>query len=914
MIIKEIKEHLNQYTSKQVSKQTGDDQNQKLGGLSGKEVYQILRVTAQVQAVEEALSCLSNQGFKGSGYRDLINAAQDLGFDDASIETLREFNPHLPFFIHSLGPHLVNVLNTYLSTKYFKNNDRTDLQDKDAFYSYYRTSTGLGLGLSAFSALSAGRDAVKEVFKVALGFPDASSTVMPQHLGFPEMGLVPETSALAAQADTAAGHAMAIGPLLRSSRSQYAEDSIVHVNIGDSGMNEPTFPNAYKLIRRHFYQIALHYLDRVEIESAFGDHEKEKDIYKKLQDMGLGLRFASHIYDNKIGISASSEVSQSFDDPLHDYIWMEKNIGMLKIFRYDSLDFIQTLQQSVKMMEAARQGPVMAHVQIIRTGGHSLSNYYGFSMIPEKAKASPIPSLTLDEVRFHNNNDSLLNALRTMMDLGYLSNSDAVALIDNAQKDVISKFIELIPEARQTLPKTSVVNRWAYTEKTAQDNWNSLIRNKPERDRLWKTHHMERVSKTPGLRFKREEGIDLPEDMDEVTPIQAENFSLADVLMMSDSFRAVGEDIIDIRPSLIEEVEQNPGHGTGGINKATAGLQALAHIKNKDTGRYHVLDIGIDESGIYALGAGMSRSFGGKGFVMCEMQFNDYDFGLFAPEEISSIYQRSNGQESLPVVIRQSYGFVRGRTIKGIFEKGGAAGVYHSACHIGNIANRFKGMSIVVPNTTRAIQMAYRNAASGETPTVILMSNPAMRSIAIGEFPYTGKYIPLDSPLDPLGTYYKYAVKGDPVGAHNHIILTYGEYAPICHYIAEKLYETGIKTLVVDYNYIVPRNENVPQELMEHYRESSIKPKFTIVSQEGDFGFGDVILKDIVKHGLHADIIRKKERVNQWLSEWLTFPTPEVIFNHILEQHRDEVVDSREMAIDDVPLEFQPMAQYFAGF
>jgi len=294
-----------------------------------------------------------------------------------------------------------------------------------------------------------------------------------------------------------------------------------------------------------------------------------------------------------------------------------------------------------------------------------------------------------------------------------------------------------------------------------------------------------------------------------------------------------------------------------------------------------------------------------------EIQFNDYDFGLFAFDEICTIFQRSNTRANLPALIRQSYGFVRGRSIESIFSKGGAAGTYHSSCCVGSIANRYKGIVIVIPNSSRAVQMAYRNAVSGNTPTMILMSNPVMRKIAIGSFPYSGKYLPLDTPLDPLGTYYKYSVSGDPVGAHHHIILTFGEYVPICYMIAERLKKKGIKTLVVDYNYIVPRNKNVIPDLLNEYRSSSINPLFTVVSQDGDFGFGDMILTDLGKHKIFAEKLSMKERRNQWLAEYLTFPTPDQIYDHVLSHHRDQVAAKDGFIFEEIPREKQPMDVYY---
>ena len=914
MILKEIKKILSEHKSKTKVTANPNFKRKEFGGLKGSEVLQIITVAAQVQALEETITCITDQGFKGSSYRDLIDTAAELDFNDKQLAAVEAFKPHLPFFIPSLGPHLVNVIDTYLSTKYFKEKNRVSPRDRDMFFSYYRTSTGIGHGLGSFSALNKDINAITEVLKTVLGFPDACNTTMPQHLSFPTLGLKTESSAVAAQVNIAACSAMALGALYRSEEMPYSEDSIVNLMVGDSGTNEPSFVNSQKMIRRHMYQIARHFLDETEIENARYDDAKKKKLFEKIRDIGVGLRFAVHIFDNKIGISCPVEVSHSWGDPLHDYLWSEKDAGIVKIFRYDSLDFLDVLQQSVKIIEEARRGPVIAHIQIIRPGGHSLSNYYGLSMIPESAKSSPLSSLTLNEALYHNNNDPVLNAVKEMVDMGYLTPDGAVILLESAQKVVIERYIELIPKAKKSLPKTELIPVMAYDYDSAQTEWEKLVQKKPERDRLWKNGHLQRISRTPGLRFKIEDGQELPEDLNDISPIQAENFSLADILMLSDTFRAVGEDIPDTQPDFIEEVLKNPGSGTGGINKATSGLQVLSHINNPQTGRYHITDIGIDEAGIYALAAGFSHALDGKGFVMAEIQFNDYDFGLFAPEEISSLYQRSNGKASIPVVIRQSYGFVRGRTIESVFAKGGAAGTYHSSCTVGSIANRFKGLVIVITNTVRAVQTAYRNAVSGKTPTIILMSNPVMRKIAIGSFPYSGKYLPLETPLDPLGTYYKYSASGDPVGAHNHIILTYGEYVPICYMIAEQLLEKGIKTLVVDYNYIVPRNKNVVEELLTEYRTSAVKPKFTVVSQESDFGFGDLILNDLGIHRIYAAKLCAKERRNQWLSESLTFPTPEQISNHILNLHREQVAAADGFAYDDVPREQQPMEQYFSGF
>ncbi|MCH8285820.1 hypothetical protein IIB79_04740, partial [candidate division KSB1 bacterium] len=603
MIIREIIAKISESDSKPKAKANPNFKRKVFGGLKGSEVLKIIGIAVQVQALEETITCITNQGFKGSSYKDLITTAVNLNFSDKDFAALEVFNPHLPFFISSLGPHLVNVIDTYLSTKYFKENNRVSSIDRDSYFSYYRTSSGTALGLSEFSPLNKSVDAITEVYKTALGFPDASNLTMPQHISMPELGLKTETSAVAGQANVAACMAMSLGPLLRSEEMPYAKDSIVNFIAGDSGINEPTFSNGQKMLRRHMYQIARHYLGEKVVTAAADSPKKKRRIFDEIKERGLAIRYAAHIFDNNIGISCPAEVSHLWADPLHDYLWSDKDLGMVSIFRYDSLDFLNLLQQSVNVINESRKGPVIAHVTILRPGGHSLSNYYGFGMIPESAKSSPISSLTLEEAIYHNNNDSILNAVKTMMNMGYLDKNSAARLVESAQRTVLERLIELIPSAKKSLPVKELNPVLAYDPKMAESRWKSLVGKKSRRDKMWKDGHLNRISRTPGLRFKIPDEAKLPEDLDEVTPIVAENFSLADILMMTDTFRAVGEDIPDTRPESIEEVVAKPGSGTGGINKATAGLQVLSHLKNPQTGRYHIQDIGIDEAGIYAMTA-----------------------------------------------------------------------------------------------------------------------------------------------------------------------------------------------------------------------------------------------------------------------------------------------------------------------
>ena len=858
-----------------------DASTETFAGLSDADLSTIIRVSAQVQALEEVLSCMADQPQIGARYMDLIRNAKELGFDEASLATLRGSKPHLPFFISSLGPHIVNVVDAFFSTGYYREQDRTGPKDRDAFSSYYRTSTGTGLGLDAFSLLSEGTDVIAEVLMNALGFDEASTTTMPEHLSLPHLGLMTEASAIGSQTNVAACMAMGLGPLLRGEEMSYAEDAVVHLLIGDAGVNEPNFRNAWGMLENHMALIARHFLelDEQEVALARGNPERQREMYLRLREQGLMVRFATHVFDNGIGISCKSDVVHPFGDPLSSIRHLEQN-GLLKIFEYDAQDFLSVLRNGKALAEEARKGPVAALVQCRRPGGHSLSNFYGYGKVREGRERSPTGSLTLEEAIHHNNTDPLLNAVRTLIDHGKLNAEQAVSLLRQGQREVIERVVDIVP---RYAPKKSLQPIRAYTKESAEESWSGILKGSGRRDEIWKSSHFEHLSKKPAVGFKPKEGMYLPEHLGKISPLQAENFSLADIAMLT-RLMAVGQDVPDVNPFELERVLKDPMVGTGGINKVTAGLQVLCHMINPETGRYQVMDIGINEAGIYAMGAGLKHVFGEDTTVLVEIQFNDYDFPLFALDLISSLYQRSNGKENIPIIIRQSYGFLRGRSVETIFTQGGASGTYHSSAAIGSLANRYPGLHIVAPNTSREVQMAYRNAVAGRTPTVVLMSNPVIRKMSMGSFEYEGPYLPLDTPLDPVGQARIYDL-GQPAGSHGHVILTYGEYVPVSHMVAEELQKKeNVQAMVVDYTYLVPRDRKVIPEILTGY-DSDRPPHFYVVSQEGEFGFGSVIINDLLENGVSSDKIHpllSKNRKGGWLEEHLVHPTPQEIYSTIL--------------------------------
>ncbi len=914
MLLQEIIEDVGKLKPCHVLNELGVSREE-LSGLTGNEALRIVVNAAQTQALEEMLICLTDRQIPGSSYQIVINKARELDFSPSDIAALEAFKPHSLFFISALGTPLDNSATTFFSTKYFKDKGRNAPEDKDIFWSYYRTSSGTIIGLGNFSALNFDprRDMPTEILKNALGAKDAHSKTMVGHAEDKRLGFIAETSMIGVYSDIAASMAIGLGPLMSTDKMPYAHDSVVHLFLGDSGVNQPNFRTAYSLINNHVYLMARHFLklSDSEIKEARKDYNKRFEIYKRLIGEGLVIRFATHIYDNGVGISCPTDISSPFGDPLDSIRHLQEK-GLIQILEYDSSDFPGVLKNAGLIDRAAREsGLVASIVNVPRPGGHSLSSYAGLAKIGESRIYSPMPTLTLKEAMQHNNFDPILNALNYLVESGYIGPSSAQKIILDAQREMIERLIELV-KCNGIKPNTShdLNPVMAYEVCNTDARWAELINSdgySTRRDGLWKSHaHMRNISIVPKLRTqhlenKVKEGAYLPEHLEFISPLQAENLSLAEIMMIYNGrFLFTGQDVPDSSPFKLDNVLNALGlryQGQGGIDRATAMLQVLAHNIDPQRGRFRFMDIGINEPGIYSMIAGLKHANGGNAAVFGEIQFMDYDprYGL---EHISSLFQRSNGRDNIPVVIRMSYGCMRTGNAEEFFEKSGAAGMYHSGSYIGSLAGQFPGIGIVAPNTARAVQMAYRNAIAGETPTVILMSSPVMNMLKVADFDYTGAYLPLDASLDPAGTSYIHRMKDEnkrplPIGAHEKVILTYGEGVFASKLAAKELKEKhGINTLIVDYNYAVPRDTKAVQKLLELYSGSGITPVFAIVSFEDEFGFGAAIQNDLTENisrleQYRIDHIRKAPRKNGNLQEHLVFPNPGNIALHLLENDPD---------------------------
>jgi len=307
MLLDEIIEKIEDFSPKKRKKST---RKSFIERMDPEDLKDILYVTAKSIAVEEAISAiaLGNSSYKGSNFqKDIVDKIEYFGLELQKFQNIKNANFYLPFFISSLGPNLVNVADTFFSAKYYKDRQRSRLSDKDAFYSYYRSTTATALGLTSFSKLNEiyEVDMVYEILKNALGLKGAMTTMMPQHVSYPELGIMTETSIIGGSNDEAIEMAIGMSALRKSENMFCADDSIVYLQLGDAGTSEPNFVNAiYNSLKTEFFTQARHFLDLSQEELTTTDFQKQEDIYQRLfEATDERIKLVINVADNGRGIS-----------------------------------------------------------------------------------------------------------------------------------------------------------------------------------------------------------------------------------------------------------------------------------------------------------------------------------------------------------------------------------------------------------------------------------------------------------------------------------------------------------------------------------------------------------------------------------------------------------------------------------
>jgi 2-oxoisovalerate dehydrogenase E1 component beta subunit len=232
-----------------------------------------------------------------------------------------------------------------------------------------------------------------------------------------------------------------------------------------------------------------------------------------------------------------------------------------------------------------------------------------------------------------------------------------------------------------------------------------------------------------------------------------------------------------LRDTMAEEMRRDPSiiitgedvGPRGGVFRATEGLYA-------EFGPSRVIDSPLSELSIVGVGIGMALN-GIR--PICEIQFADFIFPAFNQivSEAAKMRYRSNGQFTVPMVIRAPYG-------------GGISGALYHSQSIEAFFAHVPGLYVVAPSTPYDTAGLLRTALRSPDPVLFLEHKKLYRSIK-GEVP--------DEPFSiPIGKAHV-ARPGDDL-----TIISYGLMLHESLKAAAALAGEGISAEVIDLRTLAP--------------------------------------------------------------------------------------------------------------
>jgi 2-oxoisovalerate dehydrogenase E1 component len=246
-----------------------------------------------------------------------------------------------------------------------------------------------------------------------------------------------------------------------------------------------------------------------------------------------------------------------------------------------------------------------------------------------------------------------------------------------------------------------------------------------------------------------------------------------------------GESIVimdALNHALIEEMERDPGvvvfgqdvaHGKGGVFGITRTL-------TDRFGKNRCFNTPLAESTIVGLAIGLASD--GFHKPVAEIQFADYSWTgmnqIF--NELSSIYYRSNGLWTCPVVIRMPYGgYIQG-------------GPYHSQSTEAFLSH-CPGLKVVIPSNAADAKRLLKAAIRDPNPVIFLEHKALYRQRLFCARPETGpeEFLPLGQA--------QVVREGSDV-----TVVGWGMTVLMAHEAAEALSKEGISVEVIDLRTIVP--------------------------------------------------------------------------------------------------------------
>ncbi|HEX2582649.1 MAG TPA: thiamine pyrophosphate-dependent enzyme, partial [Chlamydiales bacterium] len=234
--------------------------------------------------------------------------------------------------------------------------------------------------------------------------------------------------------------------------------------------------------------------------------------------------------------------------------------------------------------------------------------------------------------------------------------------------------------------------------------------------------------------------------------------------------------------ALAEEMERDSGvvvfgqdvaHGKGGVFGITRNL-------TERFGKERCFNTPLAESTIVGLAIGMSVD--GFHKPVAEIQFADYSWTgmnqIF--NELSSIYYRSNGQWTCPVVIRMPYGaYIQG-------------GPYHSQSTEAYL-NHCPGLKIVIPSNAADAKRLLKTAIRDPNPVIFLEHKALYRQRV-----FCARVEPGPEEFLPFGQANVVRSGTDAT------VVVWGMMVQMVNDVAEQLAKEGISIEVIDLRTIVP--------------------------------------------------------------------------------------------------------------
>jgi 2-oxoisovalerate dehydrogenase E1 component len=244
---------------------------------------------------------------------------------------------------------------------------------------------------------------------------------------------------------------------------------------------------------------------------------------------------------------------------------------------------------------------------------------------------------------------------------------------------------------------------------------------------------------------------------EEITIMDALNHALKEEMQKDSSIIVFGQDVKDKK---------------GGVFGITRGL--FDEFKEK-----RCFNTPLAESTIIGIAIGMSLV---NKRPVCEIQFADYVFTGFNQlvNELASIYYRSNGEYSCPVVVRiPTGGYIQG-------------GPYHSQSIEALIAH-VPGLKIIAPSNAKDAKMLLKASIKDPNPVIFLEHKAIYR-----QRNYSATKEPTEDSIIPLG-------KAEVVYPGEDItIVCYSMMVIYAIEIAKKLKKENISVEVIDLKSIVP--------------------------------------------------------------------------------------------------------------